>query len=967
MAISPSITPFEYSPGFGYEPAISGYSVVASTDDLGAWGEPDIGPTNIFGFGILGGGVFSICAADGIQEAPDIYSHDPDIWAVVWADNRSGDFDVYSYRIVDDYDPSPLVAGAGDQRFPRIGAVELPSGVLECAVVWQDARDEATSGLDIYGWTESLGTFPICTRSGNQSRPDIWGNMVVWADSRNGNSDIYKATFAPSTGAVTESRICTNNASQTLPAVDGNWIAWIDSRSGRSSVYGYNLRTSSEFLIDEPPYQEPDDYQAREVDVSGHTAVWTDDSEGAGGHLRGMNLKSGQKFLIGQNLDDGIRGPRVDGRSTSTVNVVACDYPRTFGDILGVAIGWGMELEVAGAPDWVTDPALDLHVAAATPDSWVTDMRYSSEGRLWTAWRDYTTTGSYVLPAGEGRRTVSAQFRDEFGDISPTTQTTVGLDTQPPASGHDADGTWRSTDQAVHLVASDATSGVSRSEYRVDADATWHAGDTVAVAAPQDHSADGTHTIRYRSVDVAGNVEQAKTCQVRIDTTAPTTTDNADDAWHKAAYELVLTPSDAHSGVQETEYRVDGGAWQRGVTVSIASDGVHGVDYRSTDAAGNVESVKTCEVRTDGTAPVTSCIALSGWQDHASLVTLSATDASSGIDFTEYRLDSGAWTRGTSVNVTGNGAHNLAYRSIDKAGNMEAAGSRETLVDAAPPTTTASGYAGWHREPVAVTFDALDSGIGVKQTWYRVDGGSWLPGTSVHIGAPDSHANDGSHRVQFYSVDEFGHRETTKSCAVRVDTRVPSVRVLSGCDNRSYPHAIIRYRVEETASPDVDVTITVNNASGSVVKSLTLYDRTPGKTLTASFRCTLSPRNYTLHVSAADRAGNVGAARGTLRVYVWWRDAASYKGKVKTVLGPAKGTQYAYATSGQPTFINMGNVYTRTPRFTALIWGRDRHHFGFAPEARYRGHLITVSGKITIYRGQPQVFVSYPTQMHILK
>jgi len=165
----------------------------------------------------------------------------------------------------------------------------------------------------------------------------------------------------------------------------------------------------------------------------------------------------------------------------------------------------------------------------------------------------------------------------------------------------------------------------------------------------------------------------------------------------------------------------------------------------------------------------------------------------------------------------------------------------------------------------------------------------------------------------------------------------------------------------------VDVTITVNNASGSVVKSLTLYDRTPGKTLTASFRCTLSPRNYTLHVSAADRAGNVGAARGTLRVYVWWRDAASYKGKVKTVLGPAKGTQYAYATSGQPTFINIGNVYTRTPRFTALIWGRDRHHFGFAPEARYRGHLITVSGKITIYRGQPQVFVSYPTQMHILK
>jgi hypothetical protein len=74
----------------------------------------------------------------------------------------------------------------------------------------------------------------------------------------------------------------------------------------------------------------------------------------------------------------------------------------------------------------------------------------------------------------------------------------------------------------------------------------------------------------------------------------------------------------------------------------------------------------------------------------------------------------------------------------------------------------------------------------------------------------------------------------------------------------------------------------------------------------------------------------------------------------------------SWSTSGQPTFTRIGNVDPRTPRATALIWGRDRQHFGFAPEARHRGHLITVDGKITLY-GQPQVFVSYPTQVNVLR
>ncbi len=72
------------------------------------------------------------------------------------------------------------------------------------------------------------------------------------------------------------------------------------------------------------------------------------------------------------------------------------------------------------------------------------------------------------------------------------------------------------------LTASDdlGGSGVARTEYKLDA-GDWTAGASCTVPAPADHSGDGEHTVAYRSVDAAGNVEPAKTVTVWIDTVRP--------------------------------------------------------------------------------------------------------------------------------------------------------------------------------------------------------------------------------------------------------------------------------------------------------------------------------------------------------------------------------------------------------------------------------------------------------------
>lgn len=92
---------------------------------------------------------------------------------------------------------------------------------------------------------------------------------------------------------------------------------------------------------------------------------------------------------------------------------------------------------------------------------------------------------------------------------------------------------------------------------------------------------------------------------IAVDRTAPVTTDNHDTAKH-ANFVLALSPTDATSGVASTQYSVDGGAWATGSSVTLAlpmrhrragiAPGTHMVQYRSTDAAGNVESIKSCQV-----------------------------------------------------------------------------------------------------------------------------------------------------------------------------------------------------------------------------------------------------------------------------------------------------------------------------------------------------------------------------------
>ncbi|MGB9927333.1 MAG: PKD domain-containing protein [Methanosarcina sp.] len=82
--------------------------------------------------------------------------------------------------------------------------------------------------------------------SGNASNADIYGNRIVWQDTRSGgNPDIYMYD----TATKKETRI-TKSGSAVNPAIYGNLIAWSDDRNRNGGdIYTYDLSTKKETRI----------------------------------------------------------------------------------------------------------------------------------------------------------------------------------------------------------------------------------------------------------------------------------------------------------------------------------------------------------------------------------------------------------------------------------------------------------------------------------------------------------------------------------------------------------------------------------------------------------------------------------------------------------------------------------------------------------------------------------------------
>ncbi|ARU59917.1 hypothetical protein CBW65_01730 [Tumebacillus avium] len=134
----------------------------------------------------------------------------------------------------------------------------------------------------------------------------------------------------------------------------------------------------------------------------------------------------------------------------------------------------------------------------------------------------------------------------------------------------------------------------------------------------------------------------------------------------------------------------------------------------------------------DTQAPVTTSAVSgtaneNGWYREDVTVTLTATDDKSGVARTEYQIGNGDWTEYTApFAVNTDGTHNVAYRSVDVNGNVEAEKSLTVKLDKTMPTVDVVQSGGDlsnvnFDQTVSFSVNATDPASGVASTELYLD------------------------------------------------------------------------------------------------------------------------------------------------------------------------------------------------------------------------------------------------------
>jgi hypothetical protein len=107
----------------------------------------------------------------------------------------------------------------------------------------------------------------------------------------------------------------------------------------------------------------------------------------------------------------------------------------------------------------------------------------------------------------------------------------------------------------------------------------------------------------------------------------------------------------------------------------------------------------------------------------------------------------------------------------------------------------------------------------------------------------------------------------------------------------------------------------------------------------------------------------LSVALGYAQTSISAAEAKNHVGERETVCGQVVSTHYAARSRGNPTFINLDKPYP-DQIFTVLIWGSDRPKFG-DPEEMYRNKHICATGKISDYKGVPEIVAYDPSQINV--
>ncbi len=358
---------------------------------------------------------------------------------------------------------------------------------------------------------------------------------------------------------------------------------------------------------------------------------------------------------------------------------------------------------LADGETWYKQP-VTVRIQVEDATSGVARVQYRLDD---AQWRDLEHLQLPVQQDGNHR--LWLQVEDYAGNRRRVGPISIPVDTTPPVTayvvqGEEGDGRWYISPITVTLTPTDTASGVVATYYRVDG-GSWQEGTQFSITE------DGRHTIEFFSVDAAGWREQGFPTPIWVDTTPPPAPPYVwaePNTWTRVN-DFTLrwaTPSDlsqvvgAYYALDTPPTSVTDGTYVEGghfiEHIQVPDEGAHTVYVWLRDGAGNasIDHLAVLEqgLKYDATPPTThprlqGTEGLAGWWRSPVTVTLTVTDALSGLKATHVSLDGGPWVRQRQLFIRSEGKHTLRFYSEDRAGNREESKELTVRLDMTPPPT----------------------------------------------------------------------------------------------------------------------------------------------------------------------------------------------------------------------------------------------------------------------------------------
>lgn len=491
------------------------------------------------------------------------------------------------------------------------------------------------------------------------------------------------------------------------------------------------------------------------------------------------------------------------------------------------------------------------------------------------------TTATYSTSLTQGTHSFAVQAVDNAGNTSSViTYSSYIVDTTAPVTSDNIDGNWHNSLVIITLSCSDNLSGCATTYYTTD-------GSNPTTSSSQGNSVtlttDGIYTIKYFSVDSAGNQEAVKTAanQVMIDLTNPTAaSDNVIAGWYTANLTIALTVSDpltnlVASGLVASTVRyawdstanaITGTIFTSGTIINIPSDGTHTLNIYAQDSASNSYSYSAV-YRLDTINPAVSATgSSSSWQQTLPSIVVTGTDTTpgSGVALIQYSWNGGALqsvTTGTDLSTLptfpGDGNQALSLIITDTAGRTGTFTGTYKIDRVDPSIGITGSSSSWQTSVPSVVVTGTDATSGVASIQYSWNGGPYTATTSgSDLAATLTALGDGTHTLNIVIVDNAG-RSSSVSGTYKIDTANPTV--LATSSNTSWVNTLPSIVVSASDSTSGVASITYSWNSGAAVAVTAGTDLSTLPTFPGD-------GNNTLTLVVVDNAGRSGSFTGTYKL-----------------------------------------------------------------------------------------------------